>query len=103
MPKELTKNVGELVSQARRKKGLSQAEFGALFKKSQGEISRYESGEVSPPLEVFMHCMHELDLVPAQEPEVSSAQLAKLVEKRLAGQKHQVTRKLLLELIQRLA
>jgi ribosome-binding protein aMBF1 (putative translation factor) len=100
---KLTKTFRDLVGQARHRKGLSQANFGKLFNKSQGEISRYESGEVCPPSEILMHCMHELGLVTTQEPEVSSMQLAKLVEKRLTGEKHRLTRKLLLELIERLA
>lgn len=103
MSEALTKNLKELVSQARQKKGLSQADFGAIFEKSQGEVSRYESGEIRPSHEVLMYCMHELGLLGAQEPEVSSAELVKLIQKCLGGKKHHVTRKLLHDLIQRLA
>lgn len=103
MTEALTKNLKELVFQARQKKGLSQAKFGEIFDKSQGEVSRYESGEIRPPPEILMHCMHELGLLSTQEPEVSSSELVKLIQKHLGGKKHYVTRKLLHELIQRLA
>lgn len=49
-----------LVRLARRAEGASQRDFGAKFGKSQGIVSRYESGTVDPPAEVLMHCMHIL-------------------------------------------
>lgn len=102
MSEDLTKNLKDVVTRARQKKGLNQADFGALFGKSQGEISRYESGEVRPPSDVLMHCMHELGLVGASEPEISASELVKLVQKNLGGKKHHGTRRLLHQLIQRL-
>lgn len=99
---DATKNINELVLRARQKKCLNQADFGALFGKSQGEVSRYESGEVRPPPDVLMHCMHELGLVAAPEPDVSAFELSKLIQKNLGGKKHHSTRRLLHELIRRL-
>ncbi|WP_320201770.1 helix-turn-helix domain-containing protein (plasmid) [Agrobacterium sp. rho-13.3] len=49
-----------LIRAARRKKGLNQAQFAALIGKSQGMVSRYESGESVPPGDVIMHCMHSV-------------------------------------------
>jgi len=40
---------------------LSQQEFGIEIGKNQGVVSRYESGEVAPPGDVIMHCMHILE------------------------------------------
>lgn len=91
-----------LVKQVRISKGLNQQDFGKSFNKSQGEISRYESGEVEPPLKVVMYCMHELGLIDNPKPEITAKELARLVEQRLKGAKHIVTRKLLVELIERL-
>lgn len=102
MSEDLTKNLKDLVARARDKKGLNQAEFGAVFGKSQGEISRYESGEVRPPADILMHCMHELGLVGAPEPDISASELGKLIQKNLGGKKHHSTRRLLHQLIQRL-
>ncbi|MEB1955757.1 helix-turn-helix domain-containing protein [Xanthomonas campestris] len=48
----------ELVKAARAKTGLSQRAFGARVGKSQGLISKYESGQVAPPASVVIHCMN---------------------------------------------
>ena len=53
-------NTTDLVNSARRKLGLNQKEFACYIGKSQGVVSRYESGAVEPPGEVIMHCMHIL-------------------------------------------
>ena len=50
----------DLVGRARRKLGLKQGQFAAKLGKSQGVVSRYEKGEVEPPGEVMMHCVHIL-------------------------------------------
>ncbi|TPD95128.1 helix-turn-helix domain-containing protein [Stenotrophomonas maltophilia] len=50
----------DLVARARRKLGLKQGQFAVSLGKSQGVVSRYEKGEVEPPGEVMMHCMHIL-------------------------------------------
>lgn len=50
----------DLIRLAREAKGLTQTEFAAELGKSQGQISRYESGRVDPPASVCMHCMHIL-------------------------------------------
>ncbi|WP_142806913.1 helix-turn-helix domain-containing protein [Stenotrophomonas maltophilia] len=50
----------DLVGRARRKLGLKQGQFAIRLGKSQGVVSRYEKGEVEPPGEVMMHCMHIL-------------------------------------------
>ena len=51
----------ELVTAARAKTKLSQREFGERVGKSQGLISKYESGSVAPPANVIIHCMNILD------------------------------------------
>lgn len=51
----------ELVMAARAETGLSQRDFGARVGKSQGLISKYESGQVAPPASVMIHCMNILD------------------------------------------
>lgn len=50
----------DLVGRARRKLGLKQGQFALKLGRSQGVVSRYEKGEVEPPGEVVMHCMHIL-------------------------------------------
>lgn len=102
MSDDLTKKLNELVIRAREKNGLNQADFGAIFGKSQGEVSRYESGEVRPPIEVVMHCMHQLGLVGGSAPEISASELVQLIQKNLGGKKHYETRRILHQLIQRL-
>jgi predicted transcriptional regulator len=41
--------------------GLSQGEFAKIIERSQGIVSKYESGKVKPPADVIMHCMHNLE------------------------------------------
>ena len=50
----------EIIRRARKARSLSQHAFGELFERSQGVVSRYESGQVAPPAEVLMRCMHML-------------------------------------------
>lgn len=60
MRRHATLPAADLVKQARSKMGLSQGDFGHTLAKSQGVISRYENGTVTPPGDVLMHCMHIL-------------------------------------------
>ncbi len=50
-----------IVHHARKKLQLNQSDFAASIGKSQGVLSRYESGKVNPPVNIIMHCMHILD------------------------------------------
>lgn len=55
-------------------RGLTQEAFAAELGKSQGVLSRYESGKVGPPYPVFIHCMHILEPPsPAAQPTFGSA------------------------------
>lgn len=60
MQRQATLPAADLVRRARSKTGLSQGDFGHALEKSQGVISRYEKGTVTPPGNVLMHCMHIL-------------------------------------------
>jgi ribosome-binding protein aMBF1 (putative translation factor) len=69
MSRQLPPNLATLVRQARIESALSQVEFARKLGKSQAVVSRYEAGNVSPPGEVVMHCMHILEkLTPTQLP-----------------------------------
>ncbi|WP_190278907.1 helix-turn-helix domain-containing protein [Dokdonella koreensis] len=50
----------QLVLRARTALGLSQRDFGARVSKSQGLVSKYESGRVAPPAHIVIHCMNIL-------------------------------------------
>ncbi|WP_425602087.1 helix-turn-helix domain-containing protein [Stenotrophomonas chelatiphaga] len=63
----------DLVSRARRKLGLKQAQFASTLGKSQGVVSRYENGAVEPPGEVMMRCMHILGSESASSASVLTA------------------------------
>lgn len=47
-----------VIRQARERSGLSQAAFAAKLGRTQGVVSRYESGAVMPPADVVMQAMH---------------------------------------------
>jgi transcriptional regulator with XRE-family HTH domain len=61
MANKLRSETALFVQRARHASGLSQANFAKKMGKSQGVVSRYEQGHVSPPGEVLMHCMHILE------------------------------------------
>ncbi|MEZ2416369.1 multiprotein-bridging factor 1 family protein [Luteibacter sp. RCC_6_2] len=60
MQRQPTLPTADIIKQARTKSGLSQGDFGHTLGKSQGVISRYEKGTVTPPGDVLMHCMNIL-------------------------------------------
>jgi len=64
MPNKLRSETAHLIQRARHASGLNQADFAKKVGKSQGVVSRYEQGLVSPPGEVVMHCMHILEKHP---------------------------------------
>ncbi len=64
MANKLHSETALLVRHARRASGLNQANFAKKLGKSQGVVSRYEQGRVSPPGEVVMHCIHILEKLP---------------------------------------
>ena len=61
MDRPIPPEAAALIRQARAALGLSQAQFGDRLGRSQGVVSRYESGQVAPPADVIMHCMHVLE------------------------------------------
>ena len=64
MPNKLRSETALLIQRARHASGVSQANFAKELGKSQGVISRYEQGLVSPPGEIIMQCMHILEKHP---------------------------------------
>ncbi|MDH5648555.1 MAG: type II toxin-antitoxin system MqsA family antitoxin [Gammaproteobacteria bacterium] len=50
-----------IIRRARSKLSLNQKDFASHLGKTQGVISRYENGQVKPPTDVVMHCMHILN------------------------------------------
>ncbi|MBV2139209.1 MAG: type II toxin-antitoxin system MqsA family antitoxin [Candidatus Thiodiazotropha sp. (ex Ctena orbiculata)] len=80
----MTQSAAELLRKARKKLALNQTDFAKQFGKTQCTLSRYESGNVPPPSEVIMHCMHILNSDP------TSDSVDDLIEKigQLRGDKH---------------
>lgn len=85
---------GKLISSARKAKAMSQKEFAAHVCKSQPLISKYESGKVKPPLDVYMHCMNILT-PPSQL--VTVSELKDLLS-QLDGEQHAATRRTIRDL-----
>lgn len=54
-------NASTTILKARRILQLNQHDFAIKLGKTQSVLSRYESGDVQPPSDVIMHCMHILD------------------------------------------
>jgi transcriptional regulator with XRE-family HTH domain len=65
-------NLAKLVRATRLRKRLNQAAFAEIIGKTQGMVSRYESGESVPPSDVLMYCMHE-ESAPVIRPDLDQA------------------------------
>ncbi len=63
----MTANPATILRNARNKLQLNQSSFASQIGKTQGTLSRYESGSVLPPSNVIMHCIHILDNNPASD------------------------------------
>lgn len=61
----------------------TQASFSKVLGKSQGLISKYENGDVSPPSEVIETCMSILNINNSYD--LNVADLAARVERELSG------------------
>jgi len=70
-----------IVRNARKFRGLTQADFGKELGRGQSLVSKYEKGLVEPPGEVIMHCMTITGGAAVMSPE----EVARLVEQRLSS------------------
>ncbi|WP_431258551.1 helix-turn-helix domain-containing protein [Roseateles chitinivorans] len=86
-----------VVKAARLKLGLTQEAFATQIKTSQSLVSKYESGQVAPPAEILMHCVHVLSS--PGEDSVSENALLDLVRERLSGKHRAAIRAAVADLI----
>jgi transcriptional regulator with XRE-family HTH domain len=82
----------QFVRAARQKLRCSQHEFADFIKRSQGVVSKYESGKVSPPADVIMHCMHILN--PSRDSSGERAPLSDLRWQAVSSALNQLNRAL---------
>ncbi|MEJ1360716.1 MAG: helix-turn-helix domain-containing protein [Candidatus Sedimenticola sp. (ex Thyasira tokunagai)] len=87
----MTQSTAQILKNARKKLDINQTVFAKQLGKTQGTLSRYESGDVPPPSEVIMHCMHILNSDPASD------SVEDLIEKigQLRGEHHSKLREAL--------
>lgn len=78
-------DLAELVRTARKIKGMTQVQFAAELGRAQSLVSKYERGDVEPPGGVIIHCMNIVRPPPAPQPYASTADVAQLVQSRLAA------------------
>lgn len=98
---DASQQLARIIENARKHSGLTQSSFAASIHKTQGQVSKYERGDVAPPPEVIIHCMNILGLM--QRPAISADKLARTITERLRGEEHQATRTALAELIDQVA
>lgn len=91
------KSAGVLVRLARERKGLNQTQFGAVIKRPQSLVSKYERGLVEPPGQVVIQCMNILE---KKRIDVTPHEIARLIESRLASPSHAKLRLALAEFIE---
>lgn len=88
----------QVVKKARLLKGLTQSQFGGEIRRPQSLVSKYERGLVEPPGHIIMHCMTIVGV--GERADVSSADVARLIESRLASPDFAKLRSALAELIE---
>jgi transcriptional regulator with XRE-family HTH domain len=89
-----------IVLNARKAKGLSQADFGEMIERGQSLVSKYERSLVEPPGSVVMKCMNILCEGPVTGRVASSTEVASLVAIRLAAPQFSKLRTALVDLIE---
>lgn len=93
-------SAAQIVASARKKLKLKQDAFGQLIGRGQSLVSKYETGKVDPPAFVVMHCMNILSAGQALEGDVSSIEVARLVESRLEGPQFSKIRAAIVSLVE---
>lgn len=51
----------EIIRRARGIMGYNQSDFANSIQRSQGEVSKYETGKVVPPTEIIIRCMNIIE------------------------------------------
>ena len=87
-----------LIKRARTNMRMTQTQFGSYLGRPQSIISKYERAAVEPPGAIVMHCMTIVGA--GQRPEVSCADISKLVANHLASPNFALIRSALAELIE---
>lgn len=89
-----------IVSKARKTMMLNQIDFGKVIGRGQSLVSKYERSQVQPPGAVVMKCMNILSESQVSGAAASSAEVARLVEARLAAPEFSKLRTALVDLIE---
>ena len=97
MQAELQQAPSSIVLRARALVGEDQRTFAKRVGSAQPLICKYETGQVSPPASVLIHCMNLLGGFPAT---ISTEELAALVKTRLDGSHMQNARLAVARLIE---
>ena len=100
MPIPPAESAAQTVASARKTLKLTQGIFGQMIGRGQSLVSKYENGKVDPPWCVVMQCMKILGGSQAPEGEISSSEVAQLVESRLEGPQFSRLRTALVRLIE---
>ena len=86
----------QLISQARAATGETQRVFAARLGSSQSLVCKYESGQVTPPPSLLIHCMNLLGFGGRS---ISQQELMDLVRDRMGGDGMAVAREALAQVI----
>lgn len=92
-----------IVLSARKYMKLSQTVFGEKYGYAQSAVSKYEKGRVPVPASLVLECMKILEVAPTREIEISSHEVAKLIESCLQGPQFSRLRAVLADLIKSLS
>ena len=97
MQAELQQAPSDIVHRARMLVGENQRKFAKRVGSAQPLICKYETGQVSPPAGILIHCMN---LLGASTAMISTEELTMLVKMRLDGPQMQPARLAVAHLIQ---
>jgi len=96
----MEQSLGDIVKKARHISDMTQSQFAKSLGKSQGEVSKYETGTVRPPADIYIHCMNIIaDKSNARSPSLDIL----LNELQLSGidaPEHSMARRLIMGIIE---
>ena len=95
----IPKKANELVLAARKALGKNQKEFAQIFKKTQGEISKYEREKISPPADICMQCVH---ILLGKREKVEDSSVEAIIDRLKSGfdaPEHAFTRRLIMDIL----
>lgn len=96
---EVPSDYSKVIRGARAILGLNQADFASEIGRSQSEVSKYESGLVAPPINIFIHCLNICQQVKCEN-DTSIRNIVDKLSERFDLPEHALARQLIMKIIE---